>query len=44
MSVGKLKSNGYLKALENNGVLLILYYYYAEEDLTGKIEKYSRIK
>lgn len=42
LSVGKLRADGYLKALENNGIAInssIIIRTDAEEDLTGKIEK-----
>ena len=42
LSVGKLRADGYLKALENNGIAInssIIIRTDAEEDLKGKIEK-----
>ena len=42
LSVGKLRAEGYLKALENNGIAInssIIIRTDAEEDLNGKIEK-----
>jgi LacI family transcriptional regulator len=46
LSVGKLRADGYLKALENNGIAInssIIIRTDAEE-LTGKIEKYFENK
>jgi DNA-binding LacI/PurR family transcriptional regulator len=42
LSVGKLRADGYLKALENNGIAINsnIIIRTDSEELTGKIEKY----